>query len=67
MSGREYSAIRPIPIRFLTAVGPFEPTVDRVVGDGSREIHGYLIVPGHARRGETVIRSTGRYEIVEGG
>jgi hypothetical protein len=35
--------------------------------DASREVDGNLIARGHARTGETVIRSTGRYEIVDGG
>ena len=33
--------------------------------DASRGDDGYLIAPGHSRNGETVIRSTGRYEIVD--
>ncbi len=34
--------------------------------DASRELAGHLIAPGHARTGDTVIRSTDRYEIVDG-
>ena len=36
VSEREYSAIRARPTHFLTAVGHFAPSVDRVVSEGER-------------------------------